>query len=522
MKEYAKRIYAFAYAKTGNSRDAEDLSQDILLELYRSDFSAARDPDAWVSGICRHVWARYLNRNKRHWEAVGAAPLMEFMAAEDDISLSADSRAEYEELRQEIAYLSRMRREVLVMYYFDGHSVDDIAEKLMLAPATVRWHMMKARSDLKERLDMENRSGMREKVRLNVGHSGSAMDGRMYGLQNDLLTQNIAWVCHGRKLTVEEIARELGVPAVYLESILSRLTEMDYMKLSGGRYTTNFFIMDKMHIAAVMRYRHRVYAGIAKACLRGWQRSAQDIRSIGFIGSDLPETELMWHFIPMIAEHACYRAYERLRSEANINVIWPKRADGSEHFVHASVACDSLDDELLDRLRTEAAIYGIKSRSMGDVESIQYDIGLLTKWRDFNGSDILKLSHAARAGDEPDEYLKEEAAALIRDGYVEMADGRLQVMIPYMTKAQWDAACNTINAALTDEEQELVYKAYAGFKKLMDELLPGFVDKNERSWLSLGCDDIGMTMWHLVTDGLIEVPAPDIARRLATVVRENK
>ena len=141
MKDQVKKIYAFAYAKTGNTRDAEDLSQDILLELVRSDISSARDPDAWLNGICRHVWARFLSRNKRHWESVGAAPLMDFMTASDDTALGSEKQAEYDELRREIAFLSRTRREVLIMYYFDGLSVEKIAQTLNVTAATVRWHI---------------------------------------------------------------------------------------------------------------------------------------------------------------------------------------------------------------------------------------------------------------------------------------------------------------------------------------------------------------------------------------------
>ena len=37
-EQYAKKIYGFAYSKTGNTHDAEDLSQSILLTLCKIDF----------------------------------------------------------------------------------------------------------------------------------------------------------------------------------------------------------------------------------------------------------------------------------------------------------------------------------------------------------------------------------------------------------------------------------------------------------------------------------------------------
>ena len=522
MKDYARKIYAFAYAKTGNTRDAEDLSQDILLELYRSDISAARDPDAWVSGICRHVWARFLDRNKRHWEALGASPAMEFIAADDTAALSAEKQAEYEELRREIAYLSRTRREVLIMYYFDGQSVENIARKLDIAAVTVRWHMSKARTELKERLNMENRNGMREKVRLNVGHSGQVMDWRMNGLNNDLLTQNVAWVCYGKKLTVEDVARELGVPAVYLESILERLVEMDYMTVSGGRYSTNFFIWDKESAVTRLKYSHRVYQEFADVAVRAWERVKKDIAEIGFVGCGLPENELMWHFIPMIIEHGCWKAMKRLMAEKDLKFDAPVRADGSRHFVYAAVNFDSTGDAFYDGLRRDAQIHGIKSRSSEKVESEQYDFGMLTEWREFNGEDLVKLSHVVHADGEMSDELKEEAAGLIRDGYVEAHDGELRVMIPYFDKAQWERFEQVVYRALTEEDVDVIYRGYAGFMNMMDGIIPAHISKNDRNWLLMGCDDFGMLMWHLVNSGKLAVPEKNVARRLATVVHEIK
>ena len=88
--DYARRIYRFAYGKTGNTRDAEDLSEEILFGIFKSKSSDARNPGAWLSGVCRHVWSRCLKRNKRHWEAVSAAPLIDFMAADSDFVLDAE------------------------------------------------------------------------------------------------------------------------------------------------------------------------------------------------------------------------------------------------------------------------------------------------------------------------------------------------------------------------------------------------------------------------------------------------
>ncbi|MBQ7983283.1 MAG: hypothetical protein IJ302_06925, partial [Clostridia bacterium] len=54
VTKYAKKIYGFAYSRTKNAADAEDLSQTILLELFRIDIRAEdlADPDGYVWRVC--------------------------------------------------------------------------------------------------------------------------------------------------------------------------------------------------------------------------------------------------------------------------------------------------------------------------------------------------------------------------------------------------------------------------------------------------------------------------------------
>ncbi|MGI6238647.1 MAG: RNA polymerase sigma factor, partial [Christensenellales bacterium] len=104
--KYAKRIYAYAYAKTRDTQNAEDLSQEILLALLRSNTAHIENMDAYVYGICRHVWARYLSRNKPHWEATRHTNALDFLSDEKRVEEAVEQRAEYAVLRREIAYLS--------------------------------------------------------------------------------------------------------------------------------------------------------------------------------------------------------------------------------------------------------------------------------------------------------------------------------------------------------------------------------------------------------------------------------
>ena len=73
--KYAKQIFGFAYAKTHNSYDAEDLSQEILLQILnkQTDFSDVENMDAYIYRICCYTWSNYLRKNKPEWNMINCS-----------------------------------------------------------------------------------------------------------------------------------------------------------------------------------------------------------------------------------------------------------------------------------------------------------------------------------------------------------------------------------------------------------------------------------------------------------------
>jgi RNA polymerase sigma factor (sigma-70 family) len=518
----AKRIYAFAYKKTGDAREAEDLSQEILLALFTSGMENAENRTAYLYGVCRHVWARYLSRNKPHWEATRYESALEYLADGRDVSDEIEKSAEYAHLRREIALLSRTRREALIMRYFEGKSDAEIAQALSISPATVRWHLYKARDELKGRLQMEARNGMRAPIQLQVGHSGNVLDLTMCGLRGDLLTQNIVWACYGKPAQAEDVARELDVPAVYVESALTRLAEMDYVKEANGKYSTNFFIHTPEYLLQAARFNYEHTLPLADAFFGAARAALAAIRDIGFIGSALPENELLWHVLPELIMRAYQKANERLHETLNLRHGRPLRPDGSRHWVWARTepAPKSGDAELDDFLEN-GRNYGIKGRTSADgtLESMQYDFHHLGPWREFNAAELLMASRVAKvmAGGPADEKAKEAIAALTRDGYVE--NGKL--MIPYMTKPERRTYNEGLDEAIATLDMDALYAPFEGYAREMGRLMPAFLNPNERAHRLTSFDPFNGSIYHLVKAGKLTLPEPNIAQRLSTVVWEN-
>lgn len=517
----ARRIYAFAYQKTGDAREAEDLSQEILLALFASGVEGAENRTAYLYGVCRHVWARYLARNKPHWEATRYESALDFLADNRGVSEEIEKNAEYERLRREIARLSRTRREALVMRYFEGKSDAEIAKALGIRPATVRWHLSRARDELKGRLQMETRNGMRAPIRLEVGYSGNVNDPTMGGLKIDLLAQNIAWACYGEGKRIEDLSRALDVPAVYVEDKLKTLTDMDYIKRAADRYATNFFIHTPEYILALSRYDYDHTAPLAETFFGAAKAALPAIREIGFIGSDLPENELIWHVLPELIMRAAQHLTQRLIDEGELHHAKPMRADGSRHWVWARLEpLPTTDDPAFKDFFENASCYGIKNRCWEDaLESMQYDFQLLGPWRAFGEPQLLAACRVAQVmrGKPVNERAKEAIATLARDGYV----CGTKLMIPYMSQAERRTYNETLDRVIATLDMDALYTPFVGYACEMDKLIPSFVNSNERAHRLTSYDPFATSIYLLVRAGKLVLPEPNIARRLSTVVWEN-
>ena len=241
INEYIKKIYGFAVKKSFSYDEAEELAQEIVKEVYLSLRAADEipNPDGYVWRISEHVYSKYVASKKRH-EGVSIDGLA--LPFYDEYSFE-NSDEDILRLRREIAFLSEKRREIVYLFYYENRSISYIAKKTSLSEGTVKWHLNKARNELKEGFNMERRIG---KLGLNpvkytgMGHGGSPANGKgpEYYIGNKL-EMNICYSVYFEPKTKEEIAEELGITPVYIEDKIDFLEQNGFLvPTSGGKYTT--------------------------------------------------------------------------------------------------------------------------------------------------------------------------------------------------------------------------------------------------------------------------------------------
>ncbi|MCR5263822.1 MAG: sigma-70 family RNA polymerase sigma factor, partial [Clostridiales bacterium] len=154
---YLEKIYGFAVRKSFSYAEAEELASDIVEEVYTSLLRREDicNVEGYIWRISEHTYAKYVSSKKKR-EGVSIDG-MEIPYEEDLLPDSAED--ELMKLRLGIAYLTEVRRKAVYMFYFENRSVRDIARALSMPEGTVKWHLNKARKELKEAFQMERKIG---------------------------------------------------------------------------------------------------------------------------------------------------------------------------------------------------------------------------------------------------------------------------------------------------------------------------------------------------------------------------
>lgn len=221
--------------------EAEELCQDIACELYASlrKADAIYNMDGYVWRICRYVYARYVSSIKKR---AGVSIDGMDLPFDEDYGRTEHSE-EIAELRTKIAFLTKMRRNIVYSFYYEGKSLEKIAFEQGVAVGTVKWHLNKARNELRKEQNMERTIG---KLGLSpikadgFGHCGKpGSNGDVKFYLNDNLNLNIVYSVYFEPKNISEIAAELGVTPVYIESRVKMLEDNGFLvRQAKEKYTT--------------------------------------------------------------------------------------------------------------------------------------------------------------------------------------------------------------------------------------------------------------------------------------------
>ena len=142
-ERYADDVLRVSYFYLGDKQRAEDVCQDVFLRLLTKGPQIQPGHEkAWLLKValnrCRDLWrAAWVKR------VVLGSPL-EMLPAEDDI----EQYAEKSEVMEAVYQLNPAFKEVIMLHYYQGFGIAEIAAMLEVPEGTVSSRLSRARKKL--------------------------------------------------------------------------------------------------------------------------------------------------------------------------------------------------------------------------------------------------------------------------------------------------------------------------------------------------------------------------------------
>jgi len=155
VREHSARVYRLAYRLTGNRADAEDLTQEVFIRVFRS--LSTYQPgtfEGWLHRITTNLFLDQARRRGRvRMEPLGDAADLVPASTEGG---SPERRFEHANLDLDVqaalGALSPEFRAAVVLCDIEGLSYEEIATTLGVSMGTVRSRIHRARARLREAL----------------------------------------------------------------------------------------------------------------------------------------------------------------------------------------------------------------------------------------------------------------------------------------------------------------------------------------------------------------------------------
>ena len=203
--------------------------------------------EAFVWTVARNTLANYYRDNNRFKMNVSIEDNELDIYSDDKVILDQMiEKEDFHRIRREIAYLSKTRRQILIMYYYEEKKQKEIAEILNIPVGTVKWHLGVAKDELKKGMvKMRNINDLKfNPIRfVKVGFSGWVGSiGAPIKFLRSALSQNIVFCIKDSYRTIEEIADIMNVSPVFVESEIEFLEEYQIIIRDKDKYISNIVI----------------------------------------------------------------------------------------------------------------------------------------------------------------------------------------------------------------------------------------------------------------------------------------
>ncbi len=158
LSEYGRDIYSFCACLTGSRQEADDLyQQTFLVAMEKNEMDMQKNLKSYLITIAVNVWnnqkRKFLWRKKKvdviavEEESWGQIP-----SSEESIESRILQKEMQEAVRNYVQELPDKMKTVILMFYMEEMSIEEISKALQIPDGTVKSRLHQGKAKLKERL----------------------------------------------------------------------------------------------------------------------------------------------------------------------------------------------------------------------------------------------------------------------------------------------------------------------------------------------------------------------------------
>ena len=179
VRQYWRRVFNVAYKFVGRHDEAEDLTQDVFLKVFKSlaTFDRRANFQTWLVSVSRNLCIDHYRSVRKERETIDRDVNADDLSPHS-VEISAHVALERhdlaQELRRALEQLPEALRTAVVMRDIQELSYQEIADRLRLPEGTVKSRINRGRHELARQI-----TRIREKGR--ASHAAGRQSGRRAG-----------------------------------------------------------------------------------------------------------------------------------------------------------------------------------------------------------------------------------------------------------------------------------------------------------------------------------------------------
>ena len=527
--ELMETTFLWCYRHVSNTHDAEDLSQEILLEAiisYRKACGKGEPPAAfypWFWGIAKNRLRLFYRSRKKQavllGETVGnlsdSEPCYFDLCDIDEALIAEEERAR---LTFELSLLSRIQRECVILYYLQNRSVKEIARILGIPEGTVKSRLFDARKNVKKGMEEPMENNETKNKRLSYAPAELIMCGSNnipshWHFLQDTMVKQILVACANEGKTVREIAETIGVAPVYFEEKIDYLLKHKFIKeIAPSTYIDDFPIVPQQADVDMQVAANAIHLATMPRVTAIIRDLLPEARKLILNEGDLSDGYLLW-FLYVRAAWGMGDCMKKRYAEVCPHKVAENNGKSWRLFGRVTYPDDQITCKGEYKGMTWSNMhYHFRTAKHSITVANLYEAQPFSMSRDTlitegNADLVMRLWEDPRAELTPNE--QETAAHLIQNGFLVSRDGGIYLNVPVMT---WDDTwkldelyATALDGIAAEVVNDLIK---VGDTYMLPHVRPDLLEEYVHYIMTLCFSCINELFWYGVNEGRdLEIPA---------------